>query len=196
MDPFRSDVRRPARMDVHDEEHRIVLGSVADAVHRVLLKLDVGRWGCAIGAVVPPRRGVVDDVPAGVAAQMHATVEQDHDPGPAVRRIQGGIVEIQLERWVARLQPLEVIRHLVGRRLREELALALDAYDHAGVAGPWNVCRILEEASPHARGPLPLLEVGHLYGPARLRVPPLRRLEPRISNRVPDFAGPLLRTTR
>src|SRR5439155_17159645 len=141
---------------------------------------------------VPPRRRVIDDVPAGVAAQVHATVEQDHDPGPAVRCVERGIVEIQLERRVARLQPFEVIRDLVGRRLREELALAFDAYDHAGVAGPWNVRRILEEASPHARGTLPLLEVRHLDGRSRLRVPPLRRRELRILNRVSDFAGYLV----
>src|SRR5205809_770781 len=61
---------------VHDEDHRVVLRAVADAVDRILLELHEGRRRGAVGAVVPSRGRVVDDMPSRVAAKVDAAVEE------------------------------------------------------------------------------------------------------------------------
>src|SRR5207247_9574054 len=193
-DALRPDVRFAVlRVDVHDQEHRIVLGTVADAVYRVLRELDVGRRGRAVRDVVPRRRRIGDDVPARRAAEVDAAVEEDHDPCPALRRVQGWVVEVEMEGRVRRLKFLERLRQLVRGRLREELVLPLDPDDHARLSGARYVGRALEQPAPHPGRALPILEIRHADGGARPRVPPLRGRELRVLNRLADLALELVR---
>src|SRR6058998_1691180 len=139
---------------VHDQQERVVLGPVADAVDRVLPELHVRRRR---DDVVPVRRRVVDHMPPRVAAQVHAPVEQHDDPRAVVRRVERRIVEVQAEAVVERR------RDLCARRGREVRALPLDSDDQARKPGAGDPRVVLEQAPPHARGALPLLvEVGDL----------------------------------
>src|SRR5713226_6008195 len=118
---------------------------------------------------------------------MDAPVEEDDDSRAAIRRVEGGIVEIQIEAG------RKGCGNLVRRWSGEVLALSLDPDDHAGESGPRDIGAVLEEAAPDPGGALPHLKVGDADRRTRLWVPPLRRRELRVLNRLADFAAELVR---
>src|SRR5881296_1309381 len=76
-------------VDILDEQHRIVLRPMADAVDRIDTEHLVGRcWG----DIIPCRRRILDDLPSGIATQMRTPIVDDHDAD-----VPGGIVVVQVE---------------------------------------------------------------------------------------------------
>src|SRR5436309_2338761 len=166
------DSRRPDELhavlvvEILDEQHRIVLRPMTEAVDRIDAEHLVRRCRAE---VVPRGRRILDDLPSGIAAQMRTPIVDDHDAD-----VPRGIVVVQVETGRNRD---------VGRRC-EYRVVSFHADYEDRIPGPRDELSIDELTIPDAGRPLPLLEIGDLHRLAFERVPPFVRRESGVPDRA------------